>query len=130
MIRKDMVKPKIITLIVILLFAHLLLTKYSFAENDLTVNHWENDEHTGTRISYDIKSLKAAGKINSLEYLLNKLSAHNINRLLEVELKQDSTHEGNHPFIYEIEYINDEGMVLEIEVDALTAQVLSKEYEN
>ena len=125
MIREDRVKHGTIILIVSLLFFHQFVTNYSFSESGFSDNHWENDDRM-----YDIKALIAAGKISSLENLLNKLSVHNINRLLEVELKQKTTHQTNHPFIYEIEYINDSGMVLEIEVDALTAQVLSKEYEH
>ncbi len=124
MIRKDRVKAKNIILIVILLFADLILIKHSFAENNFTDDPRGNDDPI-----YDIKVLKTAGKISSLEDLLNKLSSHNISRILTVELKQASAHESNHPFIYEIEYINNEGIVLEIEVNALTAQVLSKEYE-
>ncbi len=125
MIRKNIVKAKNIILIVILLFADLILIRHSFAENNFTDDPWGDDDQI-----YDIKVLKTAGKISSLEDLLNKLPSHKISRILTVELKQASAHEGNHPFIYEIEYINDEGIVLEIEVNALTAQVLSKEYEH
>ncbi len=120
-----MTKPKNIVLIVMLLFTHLLLTNYTYAEIDFADNHEENNGQT-----YAIKALIVSGKISALENILNKLSTHNINRLLEVKLKQKSTHEGNHTFIYEIEYINDEGIVLEIEVDALTAQVLTECSEN
>ncbi|MCU7834845.1 MAG: hypothetical protein KZQ83_06255 [gamma proteobacterium symbiont of Taylorina sp.] len=125
MIRKYMVKPKNIVLIFILLFTHLLLTNHAYAEIDFADNGEENDDQP-----YVIKALIASGEISALENILNKLSEHNINRLLEVELKQEAAHVSKHPFIYEIEYINNEGMVLEIEVDALTAQVLSKEYEH
>jgi uncharacterized membrane protein YkoI len=74
---------------------------------------------------FDVKELKEMGKISSLEIILEKLSDYNIDRLLEVELKQK-----NNQYIYELEYINDKGIVLEIEVDAVTAQVLEIEYEH
>ncbi len=80
--------------------------------------------------AFNIKELKDAGKISSLENVLDKLSGYGINRLLEIELKQDTSRQNSQQFIYEIEYINDEGMVLEIKVDALTAQVLSIEREH
>ena len=110
MIRKSIFKKNIIVLILILLFSHL-----SWADNYQV---------------FDIKELKEAGKISSLENVLKKLSGYDINRLLEIELKQDTSRRISQQFIYEIEYINDEGIVLEIEVDALTAQVLSIEREH
>ena len=123
MIRKDRIKQIFILLIFILLFFQLSFTKLIRADNDFSDNVQ----------AFDIKELKESGKINSLENILDKLSGYGINRLLEVELKrgvfQENSHQINHQFIYEIEYINDEGIVLEIEVDALTAQVLSIERE-
>ncbi len=109
-----MIRKAIILLIIILLFTH---------------SSWADNEQ-----DFNIKELKDAGKISSLENILSKLSDYGINRLLEVELKCDVFHEGSklveHRFIYEIEYINDRGIVLEIEVDALTAQVLNIEREH
>ena len=75
-------------------------------------------------VNYDVKILKESGKITSLEVILQKLSDYDIHRLLEVELE----HEGNR-YIYEIEYINSQGIVYELEVDAVTAQVLKTERE-
>lgn len=113
-----MIRKYIILLIFTLLFTHL-----SWADNA-----GDDDEQT-----FNVKELKEAGKISSLENILSKLSGYGINRLLEIELKrshfQGSPHLLNHQFIYEIEYINDRGIVLEIEVDALTAQVLKIERE-
>ena len=76
---------------------------------------------------FDVKELKDTGKIGSLEIILEKLSDYNISRLLEVELKQK-----NNQYIYELEYINDKGVVLEIEVevDAITAPVFEIEHED
>lgn len=76
------------------------------------------------RHQFDVKELKESGKITSLEIILDKLSAHNINRLLEVELQKK-----NNQYIYEIEYLNDKGQVFEIEVDAVNAKVLKTERE-
>ncbi|MCU7800807.1 MAG: PepSY domain-containing protein [gamma proteobacterium symbiont of Lucinoma myriamae] len=73
---------------------------------------------------YDVMSLKAAGKITSLEMILEKLSSYDIDRLLEIELEQEDNR-----YIYEIEYVNSKGVVHEIEVDAVTAQVLKTERE-
>ena len=79
---------------------------------------------TADDAKYDVKTLKEDGKIISLEVILRKLSDHDIHRLLEVELER----EGNR-YIYEIEYINSKGIVYELEVDAVTAQVLKTERE-
>ena len=97
-----MIKKYVPLLMLILLFSHLSLA---------------HDE-------FDFKELKETGKISSLEIILDKLSEYNITRLLEVDLKRE-----NNQYIYELEYINDKGIVLEIEVDAVTAQVLKIEYE-
>ena len=82
MIRNYRVKPKNIIFIFILLFAHLLLINHVYAEIDFTDKREQSDDQT-----YVIKALIASGKISNLENILNKLSEHNINRLLEVELK-------------------------------------------
>ncbi|MDX2505684.1 MAG: hypothetical protein QNL62_14585 [Gammaproteobacteria bacterium] len=83
-----------------------------------------DDEH-----QFDVKELIEMKKISSLEFILHKLSSHDIDRLLEVELKRDTSRLINQQYIYEIEYINDKGIILEIEVDAVTAQVLKTERE-
>jgi len=110
MIRKNIIKKNIILLIIILLFSQL-----SWADNSQV---------------FDVKELKESGQISSLENILDKLSKYDISRLLEIELKQADSRQVKHQFIYEIEYINGKGIVLEIEVDALTAQVLSIEREH
>lgn len=108
-----MIRKNIIPLIFILLF-----TKLCWADDDQIFN---------------VKELIEAGEISSLENILGKLSGYDINRLLEIELKrgffQESPRLVKHQYIYEIEYINNKGIVLEIEVDALTAQVLNSERE-
>lgn len=80
--------------------------------------------------NFDIKALKDAGKITSLELILQSLSSYDINRILEIELKREESGGENGQYIYEIEYINDKGVVLEVEVDALTAQVIKIEREH
>lgn len=79
----------------------------------------DDDEH------YDVKQLKEAGEIMSLEMLLKKLAKHDIDRLLEVELERE-----NNRYIYEIEYIDTQGTVYELEVDAISAKVLKTEREH
>ncbi len=80
--------------------------------------------------NFDIKALKESGKITSLELILKSLSGYDINRILEIELKRGSSHRDDEQYIYEIEYINDNGVVLEVEVDALTTQVIKIEREH
>ena len=101
----------------ILVFSQLILSQHCLADEELS----ESSHYL------DIKALNESGKLSSLESILEKLSTHHINRILEIELKQGQS---NHPFIYEIEYINNEGIVLEVEVDAQTAEILSIEREN
>jgi uncharacterized membrane protein YkoI len=80
-----------------------------------------------------LKALKNAGKIMSLEKILAELASHDISRILEIELKRETDQKNSDEkiqrFIYEIEYINDKGVVVEIEVDALTSQVINVEDE-
>lgn len=101
-----MIKKHASLLILILLFSHLSLA------------HEEFDV-------FDVKELRDTGKISSLEIILDKLSNYNISRLLEAELKWE-----NNQYIYKLEYINHKNVVLEIEVDAITAQVLEIEHEH
>ena len=114
-----MIKKNMMVLILFLLFSNLFFIHIVCADHEQI---------------FDVKELKEAGKISPLENILDKLSEYGISRLLEVELKrgvfQESSKQINHQFIYEIEYINDKGIVLEIEVDALTAQVLKIEHEH
>lgn len=115
MITKEYFKQNIITLIFILLLPILSLSDDAAEDKDPIL---------------DIIELKESGKISSLEDILGKLSSYHINRLLEVELKQGVNSQDTHPFIYEIEYIDNQGFVLEIEVDALTARILNIEREH
>ncbi|MCK5667203.1 MAG: hypothetical protein KAI17_27140 [Thiotrichaceae bacterium] len=117
MIKKNIFRLNTIVLILIVLWANLLLSSSGRADDSL----FENEQ------LLDIKALKNAGKITSLEQILAKLSMFKIHRILEIEFKQNSSQHDKHPFVYEIEYINDEGFVLEIEVNALSAEVLSLE---
>lgn len=87
----------------------LSLSLFSFAD----------EEHR-----YDVKQLRESGEITSLELILEKLSEYPIKRLLEVELEKE-----NDRYIYEIEYLDNNGRVFEIEVDAVTARVLKKQQE-
>ena len=88
-----------------------------------------DDDREEDHQEHNIIELKDAGKITSLEDILKKLSSHHIERILEIELKYVHNKHDKQLFIYEIEYINDGGIVMEIEVNALTAQVLNLERE-
>ncbi len=85
----------------------------------------DNDYHL-----MELKALKTAGKICSLEHILQQLEHYGINRLLEVELKENKDHPDNSDYLYEIEYIDPQGRVLELEVDALTSEVLHLDEES
>ena len=98
----------------ILFLTLLLLTLSVSADDD------EEEEYT----PHEIKALKSAGKITSLEHILDQLNQFGVARLLEVELIKNRDHPDNSEYLYEIEYIDHQGMVLELEVDALTSQVL------
>ncbi len=92
------------------LFFGLLFSIWVLADNSLDL---------------DVKGLKEAGVIKSLEIILDNLTTYNIERLLEVELKYENSHSSQPSYVYEIEFINNRGIVLEIEVDAMTSQVLN-----
>ncbi len=98
----------------ILFLTLLLLTLSVSADDD------EEEEYT----PHEIKALKTAGKITSLERILDQLKEFGVARLLEVELIKNRDHPDNSEYLYEIEYIDHQGMVLELEVDALTSQIL------
>ena len=71
------------------------------------------------------KKLSDAGKILSLEKILAKISKHTPGRILEVELETDD----GQP-LYEIELIDDKGLVWELKVDAKTGDVIKKEQDD
>ena len=112
-----MTRKKLILNNIIVIFLLLILTPC--LADDREEDHEE----------YNIIELKDAGKISSLEDILKNLSSHHIERILEIELKHVHNKHDKQLFIYEIEYINDGGIVMEIEVNALTAQVLKLERE-
>ncbi len=97
-----------------ILFLILLLLTLSVSADD------NEEEYT----PHEIKALKTAGKITSLEHILDQLQELGVARLLEVELIKNCDHPDNSEYLYEIEYIDHQGMGLELEVDALTSQVL------
>lgn len=92
----------------------------------VSLAHDDDDEEYSP---HEIKALKKAGKITSLERILDKLNQYDVTRLLEVELIDNKDHPDNSEYLYQIEYIDHQGMVLELEVDALTSQVLHHENE-
>lgn len=108
---------KVILKNIIVIFILLLLTPCMADDREE-----DHEEH-------NIIELKNAGKITSLEDILMNLSSHHIERILEIELKHFHNKHDKQLFVYEIEYINDAGIVMEIEVNALTAQVLKLERE-
>ena len=71
------------------------------------------------------KNLKEAGKILSLEQILEKTGESYPGRFLEAELEKT-----NGMLIYEIEILDKEGKVWELKYDAKTGELLEKEKED
>ncbi len=101
----------------IIFFGILMLSLVSSAIAD-------DDDDKDEYHDFNVKALHNEGKIASLESILNNLAKYKLSRLLEVELVENKDHPDNSEYLYQIEYINPQGKVLELEVDALTSQVL------
>lgn len=86
---------------------------------------------TITGISYagddhdEAKKLLESGDILPLENILKKVRALQPGKILDIELESE-----HNRTIYEIELLTPEGRVLELTIDAKTAELLSTENEN
>lgn len=67
----------------------------------------------------------AAGQRMPLSEILRQIEARFGGRVLEIELE----HEDDGP-VYEIELLDDNGRVLELDVDAATGAILNQEYDD
>jgi uncharacterized membrane protein YkoI len=77
--------------------------------------HAEEEDHE------EAKDLVESGKIMALEKILEK-SQQKIGRILEVELERSRS-----GYIYEIEFVDKKGVVLEMKFDAATGRLLGTE---
>jgi uncharacterized membrane protein YkoI len=73
---------------------------------------------------HEARRLAAEGKIQPLESILKKIQAVRPGEVLEVELE----HEGNR-VLYEIELLDEQGIVRELKVDAVTGRILDQKRE-
>jgi uncharacterized membrane protein YkoI len=72
-----------------------------------------------------IHSLKEAGKILSLESLIETIRRENPGRIIEIELDDDDGR-----YVYELELVDEQGIVWDLEVDARTGERLKKEQDD
>ncbi|MCW8906652.1 MAG: PepSY domain-containing protein [Sedimenticola sp.] len=70
------------------------------------------------------RALHEAGNILSLEQILERVREHYPGRLLEVELEQEGE-----SLIYEVELLDSEGQVWELELDAVSGEMLKQKLE-
>lgn len=73
----------------------------------------------------EARRLAAEGKIQPLEFILKQIQAVQPGEVLEVELEHD---EGR--VLYEIELLDERGMVQELKVDAVSGRILEQKLED
>jgi uncharacterized membrane protein YkoI len=71
------------------------------------------------------KELVEAGSILPLEQILKQVATDHPGHILEVEFEQE-----HDLFIYEIELVDEQGLVWELEFDAKTGMLIEKERED
>jgi len=67
----------------------------------------------------EARELKQSGQILSLETIIAQVRKEYPGTIIQIELDEEKNR-----YIYEIELVNDEGVVIEIEIDASTGEVL------
>ena len=93
------------------------------AEEEQYHEHAEGRYTTG---EYDqVRSLQQRGDILSLEQILASVRQYHEGRVLNTELEEDSD-----GYIYEIELVDENGMVWEMSIDARTGALLEDEQED
>jgi len=73
----------------------------------------------------DIRKLREAGNIMSLETLLKNIRQDYPGRIIEIELDKEDEH-----YIYELEIVDADGVVWELHFDAGTGELLERERED
>lgn len=86
------------------------------ASDDYGDRNRRDDHHTA-------RELAANGRILPLRQVLDMAEGHQPGRFLEAEFEEDDGH-----YIYEIEIVDDKGMVWELEMDAMDGSLLKKEH--
>lgn len=73
----------------------------------------------------EVRRLKEAGAIMPLESLLQRVRRDYPGRVIEIELEKEDDR-----YVYELEIVDDNGIVWEIELDARTGELLERERED
>ncbi|MEX0950758.1 MAG: PepSY domain-containing protein [Gammaproteobacteria bacterium] len=73
----------------------------------------------------EIRRLKEAGSIMPLEDIIVKMRRDYPGRIIEIELDEDDG-----LYVYEIEYVDDDGMVWDLELDARNGELLKREIDD
>lgn len=73
----------------------------------------------------EARRLAAEGKIQPLESILKRIQAVQPGEILEIELE----HDGNR-ILYEIEMLDERGVVRELKVDAVSGRILDRKRED
>lgn len=72
----------------------------------------------------EIRQMVEEGKILALEDILARYPESTHGRLLDLEVERDDSR-----IVYELEFLRDDGRVLELEVDATNGHLLERELE-
>lgn len=70
----------------------------------------------------EARQLKQTGKIMPLEQLIVRVQKDYPGQIIEIELDEDKDR-----FVYDIEIVGEEGVVIELKLDAATGEVLKYE---
>lgn len=72
-----------------------------------------------------IRRLKESGRIRSLESVLEEIRRDYPGRIIEIELDDDDGR-----YIYELEVVDEQGIVWDLEIDARTGKLLEKKQDD
>lgn len=72
-----------------------------------------------------IRRLKESGRIRSLESVLEEIRRDYPGRIIEIELDDDDGR-----YTYEIELVDERGIVWDLEIDARTGKLLEKKHDD
>lgn len=71
---------------------------------------------------HEVRELKDSGQIMALEDVLRTVRRHYPGRIIEVELEADDDR-----YIYELELVDNHGIVWDIEIDARSGELIERE---
>ena len=95
--------------------AHLIIVLTLFCAGGLLAD----DSH------HEARRLVAEGEIQPLAVILDRIQAEQAGSILEAELDREGGR-----MVYEIEMLDNEGVVWEIKVDAVSGKILKREAED